>query len=68
MYICICNGLTERRVREAAASARSVSGVYRALDSRPQCGKCIDCVRGMLAGCGGTGDAANTTIPASVRA
>lgn len=69
MYVCICNGLTERRVREAAAGARSVSGVYRALGTRPQCGKCVDCVRAMLPGCGSTGaEAANAAVPASIRA
>ncbi|WP_372057281.1 (2Fe-2S)-binding protein [Tistrella mobilis] len=69
MYVCICNGLTERRVREAAAGARSVSGVYRALGTRPQCGKCVDCVRAMLPGCGGAGaEAANAAVPASIRA
>lgn len=42
MYICICNTLSEKRVRSAVASSKgSIASVYRALDCRPQCGRCI---------------------------
>lgn len=49
MYICLCNGLTDRAIRSAAqASERSVSEVYRALGCAPQCGKCAPDIRDML--------------------
>jgi bacterioferritin-associated ferredoxin len=50
MYICLCNGLTGRDVREhSAGEACSVAMVYRALGVKPQCGKCVPFVRQMLA-------------------
>lgn len=52
MFVCLCNGFTERQVRECLQDgARSVAGVYRCL-GKPQCGKCIGHVREMVeAGC-----------------
>jgi bacterioferritin-associated ferredoxin len=55
MYLCNCNGLTEREVREALATGcRSAGQVYRCLGVKPQCGRCVQDVRGMMragAGC-----------------
>jgi len=49
MYVCLCNGLTERDVRGAIDhGCRSVAAVYKHLAERPQCGKCIDDVRCMV--------------------
>jgi len=45
MYVCVCNGLTTRQVRAAAATCSSTGGVYRALGVAPQCGKCIPTIR-----------------------
>jgi bacterioferritin-associated ferredoxin len=45
MYVCVCNGLTSRQVRAAAADCSSTGGVYRALGVAPQCGKCIPTIR-----------------------
>jgi bacterioferritin-associated ferredoxin len=45
MYVCVCNGLTTRQIRSAAASCSSTGGVYRALGVTPQCGKCIPTIR-----------------------
>jgi bacterioferritin-associated ferredoxin len=44
MYVCICNCLTERAVREAAASpsVRTADDLFAALDIEPVCGHCID--------------------------
>ena len=52
MFVCLCNGFTERQVRECLdGGTRSVAGVYRCL-GKPQCGKCIGHVREMVeAGC-----------------
>lgn len=49
MYICLCHGFTDGDVRTAiAGGCRSVAAVYRHLADRPQCGKCVPEVRGML--------------------
>jgi bacterioferritin-associated ferredoxin len=48
MYVCVCNGLTSRQVRGAAAQCTSTGGVYRSLGVEPQCGKCIPTIRGMI--------------------
>lgn len=49
MYVCVCNGLTTRQVRAAAATCSSTGGVYRALGVAPQCGKCIPSIRATVA-------------------
>ncbi|MFO1070874.1 MAG: (2Fe-2S)-binding protein [Geminicoccaceae bacterium] len=43
MIVCVCNGLSDRRIRAAAASyaGDSIGGLYRALGCRVQCGKCV---------------------------
>lgn len=49
MYVCLCNALTDRQVREARNSgAKSVSHVFRSTGSKPECGKCVHCVRDIL--------------------
>jgi bacterioferritin-associated ferredoxin len=49
MYVCVCNGLTDRQVRGvAAAGGRSAAGVYRSFGVRPQCGKCVPMMRDIL--------------------
>ena len=40
VFVCICNGLRERDVREASHGARSVKEVYRRLGVDVQCGQC----------------------------
>ena len=44
MYVCICNCLTERAVRKAAASpsVRTAEDLFAAFDTEPVCGQCID--------------------------
>jgi bacterioferritin-associated ferredoxin len=49
MYVCLCNGLTDRDLRPHTLGGRcSVSMVYQACGCRPQCGKCVPFVRQML--------------------
>ena len=48
MYICLCNGLTDRDVRANCEGGCSVAMVYRSLGCEPQCGKCVPYVRQML--------------------
>ncbi|HKU96311.1 MAG TPA: (2Fe-2S)-binding protein [Vineibacter sp.] len=47
MYVCICNAVNERAVRDAIGrGCRTVGEVYRSCGARPQCGKCsIDIAR-----------------------
>jgi bacterioferritin-associated ferredoxin len=48
MFVCLCNGFTERQVRQCLNDGvKSVAGVYRCL-GRAQCGKCICHVREMV--------------------
>ena len=49
MYVCLCNGLTDRDLAPHTADGRaSVAMVYRACGCQPQCGKCVPYVREML--------------------
>lgn len=49
MYVCLCNGFTDRCVRNAISDgAGSVSKVYKSLGATPQCGKCKDTIRELL--------------------
>lgn len=49
MYVCLCHGFTDGDVRKALdGGCRSVAAVYRHLADRPQCGKCVPDVRGMV--------------------
>ena len=46
MYICLCNALTDSKVRAAAlAGATRPSEVYRACGCAAQCGTCSSTVR-----------------------
>ena len=43
MYVCICNGVTERAVRQAAAEGvRSLSELTRRTGCASTCGGCAD--------------------------
>lgn len=49
MYVCICHGFTDKQVKTAVnQGARSTAKVYESFGVRPQCGKCVDCVRDMV--------------------
>jgi bacterioferritin-associated ferredoxin len=49
MYVCVCNGISDRTVKAAvAAGCRSVAQVYQAVGERPQCGKCVRHIRAMV--------------------
>jgi bacterioferritin-associated ferredoxin len=42
MYVCLCNGLTDRDIRRAADQGYcTVKGAYRALDAEINCGRCV---------------------------
>jgi len=50
MYVCLCNGFTCRDVRKAIGEgAKTVGGVFRACDARPNCGRCKEVIQDYLA-------------------
>jgi len=49
LYLCICNAITERQVRETAqAGARSVDDLTFALGVGAGCGRCRECAAELL--------------------
>jgi len=49
MYVCLCNGFTDRDVKSAIETGvDSVPNVYECLGAAPQCAKCSSHIRGML--------------------
>ncbi len=52
MYVCLCKGVTDRQVRDAAAAgARSVSEVSLACGAGTGCGGCHPLLARLLAAC-----------------
>ncbi|KAF0119003.1 MAG: bacterioferritin-associated ferredoxin [Rhodospirillaceae bacterium] len=50
MYVCICHGISDRQIKQALCQgACRTADVYKRLGVRPQCGRCVSCVREMLA-------------------
>ena len=49
MYICLCNAITERQVRECAGSgACSVDDLASRLGVGSGCGRCLECAVDLL--------------------
>lgn len=49
MFLCVCNALNDKMVRQAVADgARSCASVFGQFGCRPQCGKCIPYIRQMI--------------------
>ncbi len=51
MYVCMCNGFTEREVQAAIQEmgAKDVHAVHQSCcGEKPQCGKCAKHIQGML--------------------
>ncbi|HUL93943.1 MAG TPA: (2Fe-2S)-binding protein [Burkholderiales bacterium] len=49
MYVCICNSVTDREVREAASrGARTLKDLRRELGVASRCGKCASCANEVL--------------------
>lgn len=43
MYVCICNAIREKDLRQAAhACPGDADAVYESLGCAPQCGQCLD--------------------------
>jgi bacterioferritin-associated ferredoxin len=45
MYVCICNAVTDRTIREAAASGHSFADLRRRTGCSDCCGSCEDMAR-----------------------
>ena len=53
MYICNCNGITEREIRGAVElGCQSVADLSRDLGLGTCCGKCVSDAHGILRRCG----------------
>lgn len=52
MYVCVCNGLTDRDIRRVIDERRLTRAdeVYAALHCAPQCGTCFEMLEEMLGG------------------
>ena len=49
MYVCICNAVTDRQIRQARDNgACSVEDLGRELKVATCCGRCADCARKIL--------------------
>jgi bacterioferritin-associated ferredoxin len=49
LYVCICNGVTDRQIREAAASGvRSVAELTMRTGCGATCGSCLEMAVGIL--------------------
>jgi bacterioferritin-associated ferredoxin len=51
MYVCLCNGLSDRQLGEAVRDgARRPAEVYAACGCRAQCGRCAGTVLAIIRG------------------
>ncbi len=49
MYVCICNGVTDSQIRQAAANGcREVSELTMRTGCGATCGSCLDMAAGLL--------------------
>jgi bacterioferritin-associated ferredoxin len=50
VYLCLCNALTDRQVKQAVAdpAAQRPTDVYAACGCRAQCGACVKTLLGLL--------------------
>lgn len=55
MYVCVCNAITDKQIREAAASGvQDVWGLQAELGVATNCGSCKDVASEILAECRAT--------------
>jgi len=49
MYVCVCQAVTDRQIREAARDgARTLKDLRRELGVTRDCGRCASCARACL--------------------
>ena len=57
MYVCICNGVTDRAIREAAAcGARDLAELTAMTGCGSQCGSCVEVAQQILEEAAGARD------------
>ena len=50
MYVCVCNAVTEKQLKQAITEGAITTGQLRQkLDAPQQCGSCDDCLEDYLA-------------------
>ncbi|MDD5388102.1 MAG: (2Fe-2S)-binding protein [Gallionellaceae bacterium] len=53
MYVCVCQAVTERQVREAVErGVTSMRGLREQLGVASECGRCARCAHSILKECG----------------
>jgi len=54
VYVCLCNALTDRQVKQAVVTAGTTkpSAIYAACGCRAQCGQCVRTLVALLRGTG----------------
>jgi bacterioferritin-associated ferredoxin len=63
MYVCICNGITDRDIRQAAAAgANTLNDLRRELGVAAGCGRCASCAHAVLCESCGAGDASRPSL------
>lgn len=48
MFVCNCNGLRERSVEEALPGCRTVPDLFKKMDCRPKCGRCVSDIDALI--------------------
>lgn len=50
MYLCICNALTDRKLKDVIIEGGSANAadVYKACGCRAQCGECVKAIKAMV--------------------
>ncbi len=50
MKVCICNNISDKKIAQALdqGRARTVSQVFKAFESAPNCGVCVPMIRDMV--------------------
>ncbi|HEY5567568.1 MAG TPA: (2Fe-2S)-binding protein [Gammaproteobacteria bacterium] len=64
MYVCICNGVRDREIRQAAMTGlRSARAVYSHLGKPARCGRCLDLAARLIEEVHASGQHAHTVLP-----
>ncbi len=49
MYVCVCNALKDSQIKQVAnRGADTVQGVFKAHGCKPECARCVNCIRNLL--------------------
>ena len=48
MFVCLCNGYTDRDILDAARECTTLDEIYERLGGEPQCGGCLDYAESLI--------------------